>query len=127
MDKNNRSRRLNNLDKTNDGKEIPQWDIFERVEDLERLTDHLLSSREDLTPTLNDLRDHLGDIEAIALTSFVCEFTRVVVAAPRRATQERDLRLQTLKLLNARQETITRLERLMNEVCCMVPTKRTSF
>jgi hypothetical protein len=102
------------------GNEIPEWDVFNRIEGLEKLASELREKTEAAKPTLEYTQTMAQDAYLLAMLNFMGHFANSAIARPNRARALKDSWMKTLKNFAIDNSTIDVLENAMLKICDIV-------
>ena len=101
-----------------EGKSIPEWSIFERLDELETITLNLMDKTEFAEPTLQNIGVTLKDANVMAKYALLLAFGHLAaVGNPEYAEHLRDSFLQHLKSMGLSPASIEWSKEMMTYYC----------
>ena len=104
------------------GKKIPEWQLFDRIDELEDITLKLWEEADATGPTLKKTSSVARDSLIVARNAILLNFIETVVrlSDSNRARKKKDMWLEILKRAGLSEETLNWLRKTMTRVCEVV-------
>ena len=98
--------------------DIPEWDVFKRIDELETVTLKIMDQTDKAEPTLKEMQSVLKDFGIISRTALMLSFMNWArVIKPQYVRKHRDMWLKYLKDQQLSETSIEWVNEMMTQIC----------
>ena len=99
------------------GNKAPEWSIFNRIDELEKISLELMEKTETVEPALNDVAARAKDNLIVATYAYGFAFTSLALQNPQQARKRKDDMVNRFKRLGLSAERLKTLSETMTFIC----------